>query len=229
MPDYFDKPYGYMPLQRGGHAWRQGRRAPKPRKEHQFALLVGGLSVLAFIGVLAWDYLPFGDSDAAEELSPEVQQLFAMNEAEWQERIWPTSADDIEANQPQLSEPLRQHGATTVTDTFNRCATDRFTCVVDGDTLWYQGTKIRIADIDTPEISNPGCAQEQAIGQQATSRFIDLLNSGAFQLVPSGRAYDSYGRRLMVARRGGQSLGQMLVAEGLAESWGGPRIDWCAA
>lgn len=229
MPDYFDKPYGHMPLQRGGHSWRQGKRAPKQRAERQFALLVGGLSLLAFASVFAWDYLPFGGTDGAEELSPEVQRLFAMNEAEWQERIWPTTADEIEANQPQLSERLRPSGATTVSDSFGRCASDRFTCVVDGDTLWYQGTKIRLADVDTPEIANPGCAQELAIGQQATSRLIDLLNSGSFVLVPSDRAFDSYGRRLMVARRGGQSLGQVLVAEGLAENWGGPRIDWCAA
>ncbi len=31
----------------------------------------------------------------------------------------------------------------------------RRTCVVDGDTIWLEGVKIRIADIDTPEISQP--------------------------------------------------------------------------
>lgn len=229
MPDYFDKPYGAMPLQRGGHSWRKGPRAPRQRKERQFALLVGGLSVLAFASVFAWDALPFGGTDGADELSPEVQRLFAMTEAEWQERVWPTSADDIEAGQPQLSGRLTASNATTVTDTFARCASDRFTCVVDGDTLWYQGTRIRIADIDTPEVASPGCNLEREIGQQATSRLIDLLNAGPFELQPADRTFDSYGRRLMVARRGGRSLGQVLVAEGLAESWGGPRADWCGA
>ena len=28
-------------------------------------------------------------------------------------------------------------------------------CVVDGDTFWIDGTKIRIADIDTPETHGP--------------------------------------------------------------------------
>jgi endonuclease YncB( thermonuclease family) len=32
--------------------------------------------------------------------------------------------------------------------------------VVDGDTFWYQGTKIRIADINAPEVSHPGCPQK---------------------------------------------------------------------
>uniref|UniRef100_UPI00140CC2F8 hypothetical protein n=1 Tax=Altererythrobacter segetis TaxID=1104773 RepID=UPI00140CC2F8 len=34
----------------------------------------------------------------------------------------------------------------------------RVTCVVDGDTFWYRGQKIRIADINAPEVSHPGCA-----------------------------------------------------------------------
>jgi micrococcal nuclease len=31
----------------------------------------------------------------------------------------------------------------------------RVTCVVDGDTFWWQGEKIRIKDLDAPEISEP--------------------------------------------------------------------------
>jgi len=38
---------------------------------------------------------------------------------------------------------------------FAICGTVRRTCVVDGDTFWLDGNKIRIADIDTPEISQP--------------------------------------------------------------------------
>lgn len=37
----------------------------------------------------------------------------------------------------------------------------RVTCVVDGDTFWHQGVKIRIADIDTPELSPPRCEAER--------------------------------------------------------------------
>lgn len=38
---------------------------------------------------------------------------------------------------------------------FSRCGGfgGRDNCVVDGDTLWYRGQKIRIADINTPETS----------------------------------------------------------------------------
>lgn len=32
--------------------------------------------------------------------------------------------------------------------------------MVDGDTIWLEGLKIRIADIDTPEITSPKCNAE---------------------------------------------------------------------
>lgn len=105
----------------------------------------------------------------------------------------------------------------------------RYTCVVDGDTIWYQGTKIRIADLDTPEVSNPACANEAMMGRKATVRLQALLNQGPFSLEPNpeGRSEDKYGRSLMLVIRGGASLGAVLVDEGLAEEWGGPRKAWC--
>lgn len=108
-------------------------------------------------------------------------------------------------------------------------AGERFTCVVDGDTFWYEGTKIRIADIDTPEVSRPGCANEAALGAEATLRLQELLNADPFTLAdnPGGRATDKYGRALRIVTRNGESLGGRLVDEGLAEEWGGPRIAWC--
>lgn len=105
---------------------------------------------------------------------------------------------------------------------------NRQTCVVDGDTLWLDGAKIRLADINTPEVSQPHCAGERALGEAATRRLIALLNAGPFTLERQGnRDADRYGRLLRVAMRDGQSLGQLLVAEGLAEEWQGRRGDWC--
>lgn len=105
----------------------------------------------------------------------------------------------------------------------------RVTCVVDGDTIWYRGTKIRIADLDTPEVSKPGCANEAAMGRKATARMQALLNAGPFSLEPNpeGRSEDRYGRSLKLVTRNGASLGDVLVREGLAERWGGPRRAWC--
>ena len=103
----------------------------------------------------------------------------------------------------------------------------RVTCVVDGDTFWYRGAKIRIADINAPEVSHPGCAREAALGARATGRLVALLNQGPFTLEPYQRDHDRYGRLLRTVTRDGVSVGERLVREGLAEEWKGYRGDWC--
>lgn len=103
----------------------------------------------------------------------------------------------------------------------------RTTCVIDGDTFWYHGAKIRIADINTPETGEPRCADEARLGARATQRLTELLNQGAFTLTPSDRDTDRHGRLLRVVTRGGVSLGDTLQDEGLAEPWRGYRRDWC--
>ncbi len=118
----------------------------------------------------------------------------------------------------------------TETARFARCSGPvRKTCVVDGDTFWYRGTKIRIADINTPETSKPECREEARLGAKATERLIVLLNEGPFTLQPGGdgREKDRYGRALRIVTREGRSLGTILVDEGLAERWQGRRGTWC--
>lgn len=105
----------------------------------------------------------------------------------------------------------------------------RFTCVVDGDTIWYRGAKIRLADIDTPEVVRPRCAREAELGRKATERLQSLLSEAPFRLepAPDGRQQDRFGRELKVAKRGETSLGSVLVREGLAKRWGSQRRGWC--
>ncbi len=111
---------------------------------------------------------------------------------------------------------------------FDLCGMVRRTCVVDGDTFWLEGDKIRIADIDTPEISEPKCDAEYQLGMKATYRLRDLLNGGSFEVHNIGnRDSDRYGRKLRVVVRNGQSLGDQLVREGLARTWTGRREPWC--
>lgn len=99
---------------------------------------------------------------------------------------------------------------------------------MDGDTLWLAGAKIRIADIDAPEVTDPKCDYEKQLGDKATFRLLELLNQGSFEVRPYGdRDTDTYGRDLRVLVRGGQSLGQLLVDEGLARSWTGRGEPWC--
>lgn len=99
-------------------------------------------------------------------------------------------------------------------------------CVVDGDTFYADGLKIRIADIDTPETHPPRCPEEAALGDAATRRLQALLSAGAFEL--RGSDEDRYGRALRTVVRDGRSLGDVLVSEGLARPYAGGRRSWCA-
>jgi endonuclease YncB( thermonuclease family) len=100
--------------------------------------------------------------------------------------------------------------------------------VVDGDTFRLGGETIRIADIDTPEL-RARCPEEAALAGRATRRLQALLMQAPFELSPiGGRDEDRYGRKLRIVTRGGRSLGDVLVAEGLARTWTGRREPWCA-
>ena len=123
-------------------------------------------------------------------------------------------------------------GATTAIDRerayFVPCSgPPRDNCVVDGDTFWYAGEKIRVADINTPEVSEPQCPREAALGARASARLQALLNQGAFTLETVDRDRDAYGRLLRTVTREGVSVGAVLVREGLAEEWQGTRGGWC--
>ena len=101
--------------------------------------------------------------------------------------------------------------------------------VIDGDTFRYRGDKIRVADIDAPEVRSR-CDEEAELAARATDRFSELLSDGPFVLEPiSGRDQDRYGRKLRIVTRNGRSLGDQLVGEGLARTWSGRREAWCDA
>lgn len=111
---------------------------------------------------------------------------------------------------------------------FAVCAGAGGTCVIDGDTIRIEGQSIRIADIDTPEVRNFSCPEEKALGDRATLRMAQLLSEGGFSMrLWDHRDQDQYGRKLRVITRDGQSLGMVLVAEGLARPWDGARRSWC--
>lgn len=112
--------------------------------------------------------------------------------------------------------------------------------VVDGDTLHdnRRNTDYRIFGIDTPETMHAKCDAERALGKAAAARVAELL-AGASEVIalpgwdPRGRdrwPRDGFGRRIAVIELDGVSLGETLLAEGIARPWkpGQPAIDWCA-
>lgn len=100
-------------------------------------------------------------------------------------------------------------------------------CVVDGDTIWLRGQKIRVADIDAPETHEPHCQAERDLGDRATRRLQQVLNGGTITLQSIDRDKDRYGRKLRIVLVDGESVGDLLVSEGLARSYAGGRRPWC--
>ena len=100
--------------------------------------------------------------------------------------------------------------------------------VIDGDRFDYAGERIRIADIDTPEL-NARCGREADLAARAIARTRAWLAAGPFELQPlAGRDVDRYGRKLRIVVRDGRSIGDELVAAGLARHSTGYRRPWCS-
>ena len=101
----------------------------------------------------------------------------------------------------------------------------RHTCIVDGDTVWLRGEKIRLEGIDAPELSRPGCRHEAALAAEARSQLAVILNSNRWVLTRNGK--DRYGRTLGRFHIGKGTAGGILVKAGLARVWTGRRMPWC--
>jgi micrococcal nuclease len=142
--------------------------------------------------------------------------------------VWKAMAPDVAIPASIATLDASASASDTEAASFGLCHSGGGTnCVVDGDTLHYQGVKIRIADIDTPETHPPRCPSEAELGAAATRRLQELVNAGPFTLQSINRDEDRYGRKLRILTRGGESLGAVLVHEGLARYYEGGRRPWC--
>lgn len=102
---------------------------------------------------------------------------------------------------------------------------------VDGDTVTFGRERIRIANIDTPEIRHAQCDAEKRLGIVAKRRMAELLASGEVVVrrgdPATGRAKDLHGRTLATIFVEGQDVGDIMIAEGVARPWTGKRQPWC--
>jgi len=102
----------------------------------------------------------------------------------------------------------------------------RDNCVIDGDTFWLAGERIRIVNVDTAEI-NGKCPDERRRALAARDRLQSLLSEGEITLVQEGRDEDRYGRKLRRVFVSGRDVGSILVQEKHARVWDGKRRSWC--
>jgi len=84
--------------------------------------------------------------------------------------------------------------------------------IIDGDTVWFEGRKIRIWGIDAPEMG-----QQQ--GRAAKDELARLMTFRKMLVIP--KDMDRYGRIVAQIHCGRGDIGQIMVANGYAVGWGG--------
>jgi endonuclease YncB( thermonuclease family) len=147
-------------------------------------------------------------------------------DSEWQARA--AEADGELVREAGLPRPFAARNDGAVRVAFSSCKWGGGTnCVVDGDTFWIGGAKVRIAGIDAPETHDYRCAAELALGDRATAKLQALLNSGAVTMSGIGRDRDVYGRLLRNVQVNGADVGEAMVGAGVARVYGGGRRSWC--
>lgn len=118
----------------------------------------------------------------------------------------------------------------------------RLACIelyaTDGDSVTCDGTNMRdmgdgapfVSGYDTPEIQRSKCDQELQLGRAAKKRMDELLETPGIQVVDSGQFDKTSSRRPLVWVKlpNGRTVGNIMIAEGLAKRWSpGYKANWC--
>jgi endonuclease YncB( thermonuclease family) len=120
---------------------------------------------------------------------------------------------------PLLAAPLPVHAEDA---RFMLCeALPHQTCVWSGDSFYLRGRIVRLADAVAPERYTGACPRASQLSWRSALRLRDLLNGGAFEIA------DPDGAELTVVSRNGQSLGEQMIAEGLARPRAPEAPNWC--
>ena len=100
----------------------------------------------------------------------------------------------------------------------------RVTCVVDGDTFWLHGEKIRPEGFDAAEMGAPKCRRKAPLADAAAAELARVLSSGKVEIQGNGRSYD---RRLARVTVDGVDIAEPMIASGLARPYAPGAAPWC--
>jgi micrococcal nuclease len=101
--------------------------------------------------------------------------------------------------------------------------------VYDGDTFRLGAERVRILNIDTPELGRAAkCSAEANLALLAKARLAGLLGGSEGRLEITRKGKDRYGRTLALVTVAGRDAGGLMIDGHLAVTWGGRRHDWCA-
>ncbi len=102
----------------------------------------------------------------------------------------------------------------------------------DGDTCYvtYKGKndKVRLLGLDTPEISNPKCEQEYALGIEARNFVNNLISEGDRIEFETDYNRDFFGRILSYIIVDGENVSKKMVSNRLGVIYDrSNKKDWC--
>ena len=102
----------------------------------------------------------------------------------------------------------------------------------DGDTCYvtYKGKndKVRLLGLDTPEISNPKCELEYALGIDARNFVNNLISEGVSIKFKTEYNRDFFGRILSYIIVDGENVSKKMVSNGLGVIYDrSNKKDWC--
>lgn len=101
--------------------------------------------------------------------------------------------------------------------------------IIDGDTFDYRGERIRVENLDAPEIGERSrCALERQRGFAAKRYAIRLMKQGTRFEIYGFNHIDRFGRKVARLRIDGRDFGDLMVDAGVARYWRGGPSDWCS-
>lgn len=102
--------------------------------------------------------------------------------------------------------------------------------VIDGDTIDVHGERIRVVNLDAPDVgSHAKCPLEEREGQAAKSYAINLVRAADEVGLADREGLDRYGRSLARITLDGEDFAAMMIAAGHGRPWRGRSSNWCVA
>ncbi|WP_090525225.1 thermonuclease family protein [Paracoccus isoporae] len=100
--------------------------------------------------------------------------------------------------------------------------------VVDGDTIRWQGQRIRLQGLDSPELFSPQCQAELAAARAARDALRERLAAAQRAELRIAPELDRYGRGLARLALDGEDVARAMIRAGHARRYeGGARPGWC--
>lgn len=102
--------------------------------------------------------------------------------------------------------------------------------VIDGDTIDVRGERVRVANLDAPDVgSHAKCPLEERRGQAAKTFAIRLVRDAGEVGLADRQGQDRYGRSLARVTLDGADFAGLMIAAGHGRPWLGRSSDWCRA